>query len=238
MKKTILFFCYLLLGVGLLGAQTSENTLTKKESRQGWVLLFNGENLEGWHSVGRSTPPEKGWEVENGVLTVNKGGAKRGGDIITKSQYENFDLRFEFRITKGANSGIKYLFTRYEKGGWLGNEYQILDDEFHPDAKGGRDGNRKVAALYDILPTGKKTVKPTGEWNSGRIVVKGSKIYHYLNGKKVVSYNRESKAYLEALNLSKFNNVQPTFGTAKKGHILLQDHQDEVSYKNIKIREL
>lgn len=236
--RHITLFLISLLFVLNLQAQVADNVLTDKEQKQGWVLLFNGVNLQGWTSVGKQTPPDKGWTVENGVLTVNKGGAKRGGDIITKEQYSDFDLCFEFRLTKAANSGLKYFFTNYTKGGWLGNEYQVLDDDFHPDAKAGRDGNRKTASLYDVIPAGKKEMKPTGEWNKGRIVAKGTKVTHYLNGKKTVSYDRKSKAYQEAVKLSKFNEAQPLFGSVEKGHILLQDHQDEVSFKNIKIKNL
>lgn len=236
-KKLFAVLC-LTLSLTTVYAQTTLNTLSTKEKKQGWILLFNGTNLDGWTSVGKATGPEKGWTVENGILTVNKGGAKRGGDIITKEQFAEFDLRFEFCLTKAANSGVKYLFTRYEKGGWLGNEYQVLDDDFHPDARAGKDGNRKTASLYDVIPAGKKTMKLTGEWNSGRIVVNGSKVTHYLNGKKVITYDRKSQAYKDAVSLSKFKDAQPFFGLVEKGHILLQDHQDEVSFRNIKIREL
>ena len=236
MKQTLLIFICLFTYVIGINAQ---NVLSEKEKKQGWVLLFNGNNLDGWTSVGKETPPEKGWTVENGVLTVNKGGPQRGGDINSKEQFSEFDLCFDFRITKGANSGVKYLFARYEKGGWLGCEYQVLDDDFHPDAKEGRDGNRKTASLYDVLPvTGKKKMKPTGEWNSARVVIKGSKVTHYLNGQKVLSFDFKSKAYEEAWKLSKFKNSDPMFGTVEKGHIHIQDHQDEVSFRNIKIKDL
>ena len=239
MKRIVLLlFFYVLACLTNTSAQTV-NSLSNREKRQGWELLFNGENLDGWTSVGKQTPPARGWTVENGVLTVNKGGAQRGGDIITKEKYSDFEFYFEFRLTKAANSGVKYLFANYEKGGWLGNEYQVLDDDFHPDAKAGRDGNRKTAALYDVLPvTGKKQMNPTGEWNSGRIVVKGSKVTHYLNGKKVLTYNLKSASYAEAVKLSKFKDAQPLFGTVPEGYILLQDHADEVSYRSIKIRKL
>ena len=235
MKKILIVLWGLFLVFGVVDAQV----LTQKEVKQGWKALFNGENLDGWTSVGKDTPPERGWNVENGVLTVNKGGAQRGGDIITKEQYSDFDLMFEFKITKGANSGLKYFFMRYEKGGWLGLEYQILDDQTHPDAKLGRDGNRLQGGLYDMFPPAKnKKDLPIGEWNKGRIVAKGTKVEHYLNGKKVLSFDRKSDAYKEALNLSKFKDSEPMFGDVERGHIFLQDHQDEVSFRNIKIKVL
>ena len=237
MKKNWIVWWGLFLCFGVVEAQV--NTLTQKEVQQGWKLLFNGENLDGWTSVGKDTPPEKGWDVEDGVLTVNKGGYQRGGDIITKGRYWEFDLMFEFRLTKGANSGLKYFFTRYEKGGWLGLEYQILDDQTHPDAKLGRDGNRLQGGLYDMFPPAKnKKDRPIGEWNQGRIVSRGTKVEHYLNGKKILSFDRKSKDYMEAYQLSKFKDSEPVFGDVLDGHILLQEHQDEVSFRNIKIRVL
>jgi hypothetical protein len=214
------------------------NVLTEKEKKQGWKLLFNGENLDGWTSVGKDTPPSSGWIIEDGVLTVKREGDKRGGDIITKEQFSDFELSVDFKVTPGANSGIKYFFIKYEKGGWLGLEYQIIDGDKHPDARLGRDGNRRQAGLYDMFAPLKKMDKPVGEWNQARIVSKKSKVEHYLNGKKVLSFDRKSKAYSDALELSKFKGSVPTFGNIEKGHILLQDHGDIVSYRNVKIRIL
>lgn len=157
MKKVFVFLAALLFTwTGSVEAQ--DNQLTAKEKKEGWVLLFNGKNLDGWTSVGKDVPPAFGWEIENGVMTVRKQDGKRGGDIITRAQYSDFDLKVDFRITKGANSGIKYFFTKYEKGGWLGLEYQIMDDENHPDGKLGRDGNRLEGGLYDMFPTSAKKV--------------------------------------------------------------------------------
>ena len=237
MTKIITFLTmFLLLWTGNIYSQ--DNQLTAKEKKEGWVLLFNGKNLDGWTSVGKDTPPAFGWVVEDGILNVRKQGDKRGGDIITRDQYSDFDLKVDFRITKGANSGIKYFFTKYEKGGWLGLEYQILDDENHPDAKLGRDGNRLEGGLYDMLPTLPKQVNPIGEWNQARIVAKGTKVTHYLNGKKILSFDRSSEQYKKAWQLSKYKNSKPMFGDVKEGHILLQDHGDEVSFRNVKIKVL
>lgn len=227
----VLFFC----AVGT--AQI--NTLTPKEEKAGWKLLFNGKNLDGWTSVGKDTPPTMGWVIDNGVLTVKKEGDHRGGDIITKDQYADFELIVEFKITQGANSGIKYFFTKYEKGRWLGLEFQILDDANHPDAKMGRDGNRLQAGLYDMYaPDAKKKDKPIGEWNEARIVAKGSKVKHYLNGKKVLTFDRKSSDYRKIWEQSKYKDCTPMFGDVKQGHILLQDHGDVVSFRNVKIRNL
>ena len=237
MKKVFVVIMGLFLIYGSGNAQI--NTLSPREVQQGWKLLFNGTNLDGWTSVGQDTVPDKGWTVENGVLTVNKGGPQRGGDIITKEQYSDFELMVDFKLTEGANSGIKYFFIRYEKGGWLGFEYQVLDDKVHPDAKLGINGNRLQAGLYDMLPPAKnKKDSPIGEWNQARIISKGTKVSHYLNGKKVLSFDRKSKKYMEAYKLSKYFGSEPDFGDIVKGYILLQDHQDEVSFRNIKIKEL
>ena len=235
-KLITLLAVFLLIWTGSIQAQ--DNQLTAKEKKEGWVLLFNGKNLDGWTSVGKEIPPAFGWVVEDGSLTVRKQGDKRGGDIITREQYSDFDLKVDFRITKGANSGIKYFFTRYEKGGWLGLEYQILDDENHPDAFFGRDGNRLEGGLYDMLPTSPKKVNPIGEWNQARIVAKGTKVTHYLNGEKILSFDRSSEQYKRAWLLSKYKDCQPMFGDVKEGHILLQDHGDVVSFRNVKIKVL
>ncbi|MDR1919778.1 MAG: DUF1080 domain-containing protein [Tannerellaceae bacterium] len=235
MKKIVCIF----MGFFLCTAGMAQiNTLTEKEEREGWKLLFNGKNLEGWTSVGKDVPPAQGWVVEEGVLTVKKEGDKRGGDIITQEQYADFDLKLDFRVTAGANSGVKYFFLRYEKGGWLGLEYQIIDDETHPDARLGRDGNRRQAGLYDMFAPKRNMDKAVGEWNQARILAKGSKVEHYLNGKKVLSFDRKSEAYRQAYELSKYKGSVPSFGDVEKGYIHLQDHGDVVSFRNIKIRVL
>lgn len=235
---TITAFLIALTSVNTLLAQEKINTLTSREERQGWKPLFNGKDLTGWTAVGKNDPPTSGWVVENGILTTKKVGDEHGSDIITKDEYTDFDLCVDFKLSKGGNSGIKYLFTHYDQGGWLGLEYQILDNVNHPDAKNGRNGNRLQATLYDILPLERQVENRVGIWNRARIVVKGGKVSHYLNGVKVLSFDRNSEAYRAALKLSKFKDSQPQFGAVQKGHILLQDHGDEVAFKNIKIKAL
>jgi hypothetical protein len=235
-KITVLLMMFLL--TGMLYAQNKDNSLTKQEIKQGWKLLFDGQSLNGWTSVGKDTPPATGWKIENGILSAKREGEKGGGDIITKDEYADFDLSVDFKLSEGGNSGIKYFFTKYTKGGWLGLEYQILDNIKHPDAKLGRNGNRLQAGLYDMLPLDAPQENKTGEWNRARIVAKGTKVTHYLNGKKTLSFDRSSDSYKEAWKLSKFKDSEPPFGQVKKGHILLQDHGDEVSFKNVKIRVL
>ncbi len=212
------------------------NTLTEQEKSEGWSLLWNGQSGDGWRSTGRDAFPEKGWAMADGVLTVQPKNAKgTGGDIITKAVYTNFILKAEFRLTPAANSGIKYFFDPKVSGG-TALEYQVLDAA-HPDAAKGIDGNRKVGSFYDVLPAVNAKPKPLGEWNSAMIVCRGKKVEHWLNGEKVVEFERGSEAFRAAVAKSKFSKF-PNWGEQVAGHILLQDHQDSVSFRNIKIKVL
>jgi len=218
------------LFVGMTQAQLP--TLSNKEKKQGWILLFDGKTSDGWKSYRNRPFPEKGWVIENGALTIDPAG--KGGDIITEEQFTNFELSIEFRITKGANSGIKYFIL---PGSNLGYEFQILDDEVHPDAKLGKDGNRLQGGLYDVIPPKGKKDKPVGEWNHARIISKGNHVEHWLNGKKVVEFERGSDAFKAMVADSKFKGNE-SWGTPVSAPVLLQDHGDVVSFRNIKIRRL
>jgi hypothetical protein len=216
------------------------NTLTDKEVNDGWRLLFDGTTSAGWRGAHKDAFPETGWVIEDGCLKVlDSGGAesKGGGDIVTVDRYGNFDLSFEFRITEGANSGVKYFVTENyaTTGSAIGLEYQILDDQRHPDAKMGRDGNRTVASLYDLIPAVNKRFNGVGQWNAGRIVSLNGHVEHWLNGFKVLEYERGSEAYRQLVKESKYK-VYPGFGEADQGHILLQDHGNEVWFRSIKVR--
>ena len=224
---------------------TIPNNLTGYERKNGWKLLFDGADSKGWVGAYKSGFPETGWQIKDGVLTVLASEGKEGGvggDIVTTGQYSAFDLSFEFKLTTGANSGVKYFVTlkEHNTGSAIGLEYQVLDDSVHPDAKLGRDGNRTLASLYDLIPAQKQArfVHPIGQWNTGRIVVyPNNHVEHYLNGVKVLEYDRGSQAYRDLVAISKFK-VWDHFGEAPKGHILLQDHGNQVSFRSIKIREL
>ncbi len=212
------------------------NTLTEQERQEGWRLLWDGKSGDGWRSIKTDSFPARGWEIANGELTVlpkNAGGG--AGDIITRETYSSFILKVDFRLTEAANSGIKYFFDPKRNGGTT-LEYQVLDAK-HPDATKGRDGNRTVASLYDVMPAAGAKPKPVGEWNTAMIVSNGRQVEHWLNGEKVLAFERGSDAFRKAVALSKFNK-HPNWGEQEAGHILLQDHQDRVSYRNIKIKVL
>lgn len=238
-------FCAILFGDAVNANAQKHNYLTKSEKQHGWKLLFDGKTSTGWRSAKGDAFPAKGWQIKDGELTVLASEGKEsqnGGDIVTNKLYSAFDLSFEFKLTPGANSGVKYFVTLNEKttGSAIGLEYQLLDDELHPDAKLGRDGDRKLASLYDLIPSNKPAscIKPIGRWNVGRIVVyPDNHVVHYLNGVKVLEYIRGSKQFCDRVAVSKFK-VYPNFGEAKEGHILLQDHGNQVSFRNIKIKEL
>ncbi|OQP62029.1 hypothetical protein A3860_29815 [Niastella vici] len=230
---------------GVYVANYIPNTLSPYEKTDGWKLLFDGKTTNGWKGAYKPGFPEKGWEVKDGNLTVlssNGAESTNGGDIVTKEEYSAFDLSFDFKLTPGANSGVKYFVTLSENnaGSAIGLEYQVLDDTLHPDAKLGRNGNRTLASLYDLIKADKQKrfIHQPGQWNTGRVVVyPNNHVVHYLNGVKVLEYDRGSPAFRELVALSKYK-VWKNFGEAPKGHILLQDHGNEVSFRSIKIKVL
>ena len=224
------------MAIALTGVMMTPVLAEKKKKgtklEKGFVALFDGSSTDQWMNAGTGKFPAKGWTIEDGCLKhTAKGG---GGDVITRSTYEQFDFRFEWKVAKGANSGVKYFIIR-ERGS-LGHEYQVLDDANHPD--GAKGANRQTAAFYDVLdPANDKPVKPVGEFNSSRILVKGNTVKHFLNGKDVLTYKLGSDELKAAIAKSKFKNLK-VFGQRLPGHILIQDHGDAVWYRNIRIRDL
>lgn len=219
------------------------NSLSEKEKAEGWKLLWDGKSTEGWRGARLNKFPEMGWAIENDMLKVlksNGGESTNGGDIVTTNQYTNFELVVDFRITPGANSGIKYFVnTEMNKGegSSIGCEFQILDDDKHPDAKLGVKGNRKLGSLYDLIPAPDNKPFRKGFFNTARILVDGNHVEHWLNGVKILEYDRNNQMFNALVAYSKYKDW-PNFGNANSGNILLQDHGDEVWYQNIKIREI
>lgn len=229
--------------------EVAPNTLTETEKAEGWTLLFDGASTDAWRSFKGETFPAKGWVVRDGTLTVlsgNGGESTGGGDIVTKRTYRAFELSAEFRITEGANSGIKYFVQpnlNKGAGSAFGLEFQILDDARHPDAKLGTDGNRTIGSLYDLITARPdKLVRPVGEWNHAfiRTSADGRKVEHWLNGRLTVSYERGSDDFRARRARSKYADPKygADFGEWAEGNILLQDHGNEVSFRSLKVREL
>ena len=219
------------------------NTVSAREAKDGWRLLWDGRTTAGWRGAKLTTFPAQGWEMKDGVWSVLETEGREaaaGGDIVTVDEYENFELSLEYRLTRGANSGVKY-FVNTElntgAGSAIGNEFQLLDDDVHPDARLGVNHNRTNAGLYDLIPPRNIRFNGIGEWNRARIIVRGSHVEHWQNGFKTVEYERGTQEWRALVDHSKYA-VWPNFGEAKKGHILLQDHGNAVSFRSIKIRVL
>lgn len=219
------------------------NTLSPREAKVGWALLWDGKSSEGWRGAKLSSFPTNGWAIEDGILKVMKsGGAEstNGGDIVTTRKYKNFILTVDFKITAGANSGIKYFVNpdlNKGEGSAIGCEYQILDDAKHPDAKLGVKGNRTAGSVYDLIPAPVDKPFKKGDFNRATIIVKDNHVEHWMNGVKIIEYTRNSQMWNALVAYSKYKDW-PDFGNVTEGNILLQDHGDEVWFKNVKIQEL
>ena len=219
------------------------NTISEKERQEGWELLWDGKTSDGWRGARLDHFPEKGWVIDDGILKVMKSGGGEsafGGDIVTKKKYKNFVLKVDFKITEGANSGVKYFVDpdlNTGEGSAIGCEFQILDDNKHPDAKMGVEGNRKLGALYDLIPVPEDKPFRKGFFNTAMIVVKDNHVEHWLNDIRILEYERNNQMWEALVNFSKYKDWQ-NFGNAESGHILLQDHGDEVWFKNVKIKVL
>ncbi len=256
-KSVALLLFAAVLGVGLACSSgesaddgPEHNTLTSSEQEEGWTLLFNGDDFTNWTGLGRDSIPEGHWKVADGTIhkvesgdvpTAEDGQPLEGGDIMTTETYRDFELKLEWKTSEGGNSGIKYnvsdsLSTAHEpQYAALGFEYQLLDDERHPDAE---EANHRAGALYDLVAPGdRKSLNPAGEWNSARVVFRGSHGEHWLNGEKVLEYDLDSARFDSLFAESKYADIDG-FRTRRAGHVILQDHGNDFWFRNVKIREL
>jgi hypothetical protein len=218
-------------------AAQAPNQLSAADQKAGWTLLFDGTSLNGWRGYKRPDAAGTRWLVKDGLLCLDPGDKTdtRGArDIVSAKSYSQFELAWDWRVSAGGNSGLKY-FVLEDRDAAIGHEYQLIDDSKHPDAKIGP--HRQTAALYDVMPAANRPIKPAGEWNTSRVVVKGNDVEHWLNGTKVLGYTLDSPALREAIAKSKFKDIE-RFGKPQNGHILLQDHGDAVCYRNVKVRAL
>lgn len=227
------FLLFLVLALAASAGRAGDlNQLSAAEQKDGWRLLFNGRDLDGWRTYNPGGKIGDGWAVEDSLLI--KKAKQRGGDMMTRETFNDFELSWEWRMSKNGNNGIKY-FILEERKATIGHEYQMLDDAGHPD---GRHGPiRQTASFYYVLPPAPdKPLKPVGEWNHSRIVVRGDHVEHWLNGAKVLEYDCGSAEVMKGVAGSKFKKVEG-FGKKVRGHILLTDHGDECAFRNVKLRE-
>lgn len=207
--------------------------LSAADQAAGWQLLFDGKSTQGWRSYRKTTFPAKGWKAEDGILKKIAG--ERGGDIVTEREFGDFELAWDWRIARNGNNGLKYLVTE-ERANGPGHEYQLLDDDGHPDGK--RGPKRQTASFYDVLPPKKeRKLQPPGEWNTSRLLIQGNHVEHWLNGEKVLEYELGSEPLLAAIAQSKFKDAGG-FGLKIRGRLMLTDHGDECWFRNVRVREL
>jgi hypothetical protein len=243
-KGRILLFICLLYGFTdstAMEGGAAGNRQSRRKGSKGWETLFDGKSLDKWRSISNNTSPSKGWEIKEGKCSVKD--HQKGQDMITQEAYGDFELVFEFNLTFGANSGIKYLVGKIKNNNtgtmeWNGPEYQIIDDFNHPAVKNHADDKGSTASLYLAYAPENKKLLPAGHWNSGLIIVKGNHIEHWLNGVKVVSCERGTKDFRDRMAATKFKEYDH-YGELSEGHIMLTDHEgDPVYFRNIQIKRL
>ena len=232
-----------------LASATEQNVLTEEEIANGWVLLFDGKTFDGWHGLGRDTFPKEHWVVEDGTMKkvssdegpkMPDGQPAQGGDIITDATFDNYEFCFDWKISEGGNSGVKYnvseeiSVSQEPKTAALGWEYQVLDDERHSD---NLNPTHRAGSLYEMIEATNKTLMPVGEWNTSRIIINGNHGEHWLNGVKVIEYEMDSAEFEALFQKSKYRDI-PGFKDKKVGHLVLQDHGNTAWYRNLKVRSL
>lgn len=222
--------------------ETVFNQLTEEEKENGWILLFNGKDFKGWRAENSNVFPENGWTIEdNSMKCVGSGQGEAGGEggnILYDQKFKDYQLKFEFKISKGGNSGVFYLGEDIPEGLWrTAPEYQILDNDNHIDGQLGKNGNRKAGSLYDLIPANPQNSNPWGEWNEAEIMIYRGTVVHKQNGEVVLEYHLGTDDWNNLLKNSKFSEYED-FGKYREGYISLQDHGDNVWFRNIKIKEL
>lgn len=249
MKKSLLFLLSLVFVVFFVSCKTSQeagpNELTQEEIDDGWVLLFDGKSFDGWRGYNKAAFPDTGWVIEDGSLKCIHSGlgeAGLGGDIVYDKQFTNFDLKLEWMIEEGGNSGIFYLGQELEgrKIWYTAPEYQILDNfSDHIDTQLGKDGNRLAGTLYDLIPADPQNFKGPMVWNTAEIIVYEGTVVHKMNGETILEYHLWTDEWNKMIEDSKFPGFNPDFANvAKTGYICLQDHGHAVWFRNIKLKEL
>jgi hypothetical protein len=252
MRKIFYFLTVILVSMGLTacgGASKKQVDANKHEKKadEGWIVMFDGESFDGWRGYGRTDIPSA-WTIEDGAIKINgsgngEAGASDGGDIIFDQKLSNFELSFEWKVSKGGNSGVFYLAQEIEGDPiWKSSpEYQILDNVNHLDARLGKDGNRQSASLYDLIPAKPQNSKPFGEWNTGGIIIYKGTVIHLQNGERVVEYHLWTDDWKNMIDNSKFkgwDNFINAGGENQEGYIGFQDHGDDVWFRNIKVKIL
>jgi len=223
-----------------------KNVEKKTTEAEVWTSLFDGSTTQGWRNYNKATFPEQGWEIVDGTLHCKGSGRGEagggGGDILYDKKFSNFHLKLEWKISEGGNSGIFYLAQESPELDFIWKtapEMQVLDNAKHPDAEAGKDGNRKAGSLYDLIPAVPQNAKPAGEWNTAEIKVYKGSVWHMQNGETVLEYHLWTPEWNTLVAGSKFPALNPNWANvAAEGYIGLQDHGDDVWYRNIQIREL
>jgi len=224
-------------------AELPVNTLSDAEIAEGFYLLFDGESFAGWRAYNKEAFPASGWVIEEGALKVEGEGTGEaggeGGDIIFDRKFRDFHLKLEWKVSRGGNSGIFYLGQEIpgEPVWKSAPEFQILDNENHIDGQLGIDGNRKAGSLYDMIPAKPQNANPYGEWNLAEVIVYRGTVVHKMNGEVVLEYHLRTSDWERMVEESKFVEYKEWFGQALEGYIALQDHGDDVWFRNIRIKE-
>ncbi|MCC6289946.1 MAG: DUF1080 domain-containing protein [Chitinophagaceae bacterium] len=238
---------HFILVIGIIAAaiinyryQKNQHLFGNLQQKSKWELLFDGKDLSKWRQAYKDSVPPQAWVVEGNTLSVQKG--KKGGDIITRETYQNFELVFDFKLTEAANSGIKYHVNFIEnvqtkKSSMMGIEYQVIDDYNHPEIKDNPNSVSSTGAAYLLYPPVGKKLKPAGEWNNAKIIVKGNYAEHWLNGLRIVSYFKGTDEFNKKVSETKFKDY-PDYAKSNSGYIMLTDHGDQVYFRNIKVRRL